>query len=85
MDTSKEYILMCEKAKEIQKWNNIPYDAHMITKPVINGYKRIWLVQRLVKNEEETIPDYLEKKKKYKKLYFNKFVWVRVYLYIKLV
>jgi len=46
---------------------------------VIKGYKRVWLIQRFVKGKEEAIPDYLDKK--YKRLYFNKFVWVRVYLY----
>ncbi len=46
---------------------------------VIKDYKRVWLIQRLIKGEEQTIPDYLDEK--YERLYFNKFVWVRIYLY----
>ncbi|HLD06459.1 MAG TPA: hypothetical protein VJC16_02920, partial [Candidatus Nanoarchaeia archaeon] len=46
---------------------------------LVSGYKRMWVIERLVHDPNKLLVPYLDTH--YTRLYFNQFVWIRVYLY----
>ena len=46
---------------------------------LVSGYKRMWVIERLVHDPDKLLVPYLDTH--YTRLYFNQFVWIRVYLY----